>query len=320
MNYLIKYVYHQASKFKTEKSIYNIITGKKSHQTFFDAVSLNVLSLFGILPDLTFDTFKTLIYSKDNDTPNVHQGIPTSNQITFRELQFTFIALQLVIQTLSNQYHNHLSFMPLTSNTAIHKKVKVLYHNIQSQDAFQNVEDEIYDLFEQLNHKNETSILHYFLSGYQETMYTFKQVSLIHNLSEDDMMLLYYIDLLNLYELLQNTNRYPNLNQCLFQPIVSKPVWQTYHYLTNGYHLNEIANILNVTMSTIEDHILDLFIKGYLNNYSFFLRSSLEQFVHYYRKHPNLKLKHYKSLFNEMSYFEIKLSIVGLSRGDINAN
>jgi len=29
----------QAHNYKTEKSIYNIITGKKSHQTFFDMIS-----------------------------------------------------------------------------------------------------------------------------------------------------------------------------------------------------------------------------------------------------------------------------------------
>ncbi|WP_436884963.1 hypothetical protein [Staphylococcus chromogenes] len=48
MKTLIQFAYHQASPYKTEKSIYNIITGKKSHQTFFDAVSLNLFTLFGI--------------------------------------------------------------------------------------------------------------------------------------------------------------------------------------------------------------------------------------------------------------------------------
>lgn len=34
MKQLILYLYHHASAYKTKKSIFNIIIGKKSHQTF----------------------------------------------------------------------------------------------------------------------------------------------------------------------------------------------------------------------------------------------------------------------------------------------
>lgn len=313
MNNLIKYVHQQAINYKTEKSIYNIITGKKSHQTFFDAVSLNLLTLFSCANHLRFEHYKDIVATAH--TSDVK--IPTSNVTTYHELQNTFITLQLLIQTLSNRKHHQSMFLPITSNITIHKTVKHLYHQIKSQNAFQDVENEIYLLFESLSEKQPLSVVHYFLSGYQESMYTFTQVGAIHQLDEDTLNVYYYIDLLNLYELIQNSQHFPYLSKCLVYPYVSQTVFNTYRYFRQELTLNDIASKLKVTTNTIEDHILDLYIKGYLSDYTLFLTPFHNEFIKYYQKYPYQKLKHYKSAFDTMSYFEIKLTIIGISKGVI---
>ncbi|MFG6175225.1 hypothetical protein ACF7OR_12415, partial [Staphylococcus aureus] len=50
MQHIIKTALQQTFNYKTNKSIYNILVGKKSHQTFFDACSKQQLSLYHSLP------------------------------------------------------------------------------------------------------------------------------------------------------------------------------------------------------------------------------------------------------------------------------
>ena len=63
---ILSYAMSHAFNYKTNKSIYNILTGKKSHQTFFDASSQQLLSLYHSLPNLKYSTFEQFILQKDD--------------------------------------------------------------------------------------------------------------------------------------------------------------------------------------------------------------------------------------------------------------
>lgn len=39
----------------------------------------------------------------------------------------------------------------------------------------------------------------------------------------------------------------------------------------------------------------------------------------YYNNHKGLRLREYKNKFEDLTYFQIKLVIVGIERGDLNA-
>ncbi|MCC3700638.1 hypothetical protein LLE79_10285, partial [Staphylococcus epidermidis] len=43
------------------------------------------------------------------------------------------------------------------------------------------------------------------------------------------------------------------------------------------------------------------------------------EFVNYYQKHRGERLKFYKEHFTDWTYFQIKLVIVGIERGDLIA-
>jgi len=82
---------------------------------------------------------------------------------------------------------------------------------------------------------------------------------------------------------------------------------------------NQLANMQNVKPNTIEDHILELFIKGYLSKYKDYLNSQHDtSFLRFYIGNRGERLRNYKEKFPELSYFEIKLLIVGFERGDLN--
>ncbi|MBY7664069.1 helix-turn-helix domain-containing protein [Staphylococcus agnetis] len=316
MKTLIQYAYTQASPYKTEKSIYNIIIGKKSHQTFFDAVSLKLFSLYGLNKNLTWDTYQTIL--EETYTP---QNIPTSNEVTYETLTHTFECVQLLIQTLSNMQHQQPQFMPTTSHVHIHEHVRHMFFHIKKNHLETDVKSEIYDVFKALNSCHTTSILHYFLTGYDESMYTPHQVSLIEGMDNDTCTRAIYLDLFYLTDILKDSNRFPILSQCCASLNVSKAVYRTYCDLNNGHSIDQISKMHQISNNTVYDHIVDLFINGYLTDISHFISdtAALNDFIHYYHKHPKQRLKFYKNTFDMFSYFEIKLIIIYISKGVYHA-
>lgn len=98
---IIHFAYTNAHNYKTEKSIFNIITGKKSHQTFFDACSQQLLTLYHSLPNLKYPSFER--YSNNfNIETEQYQSIINHPRHTYDSLINTFHAIQLLTQTLSN--------------------------------------------------------------------------------------------------------------------------------------------------------------------------------------------------------------------------
>ncbi|ARJ51895.1 helix-turn-helix domain-containing protein [Staphylococcus lutrae] len=315
MKHFIHFLYHHASAYKTKKSIFNIIIGKKTHQTFFDAVSLNVLSLFGSVPTLTPEQFEKVIRCDD-----VPQPILTDNHVHFQTLVKTFETLQLLVQTYSYIKHDTRAFLPITSNTDIHHKVRHLYHDIVHHDQTEAFENELFKLFETLHSTDDTpKYAHYLLTGYDEPMYTRQQICAIESIDMDDLFVALYQEYLMIYRILKQSSSFPILSQCIMSMDVSERVYKTYHLLQDTHAIPWIAKQQQVKETTVEDHILDLFMKEKLTNYADFFKSPYQPFVTYYHAHPYQRLKVYKERFEALSYFEIKLAIIGYTKGELHA-
>ncbi|RIN28700.1 hypothetical protein BU068_12925, partial [Staphylococcus succinus] len=92
-----------------------------------------------------------------------------------------------------------------------------------------------------------------------------------------------------------------------------------YKGLRQGLDFEQLAAQQQVKINTIEDHILELFIKGYIKDYTDYLETTnYIEFLKYYETHRNQRLREYKALFPHLSYFKIKLVIVGIERGELN--
>lgn len=314
MKHLINYAYHHASAYKTKKSIFNIIIGKKSHQTFFDAVSLNLLSLYGCAPKLKMKTFEEIIKEEPVTT-----DLKITNQVTFPCLQASFNAIQLLIQTYSYARHNQMTFQPISSQTEVHHVVKQIYQSDQTENILSQLEHELRTLYQKLEAQREKICSHYLLTGFDEPMYTFTQISMIESIESDDLFKMFYEELVQIYIMINESNDFPILSQCALRLDVSQPVHRTAQLLNKGYTLQKIAQIEGVRENTIEDHILDLFMKNQMHNYQDFLHHFNQEFINQYNAEPYQRLKRYKERFDNMSYFEIKLAIVGIAKGELDA-
>ncbi|QLK86125.1 helix-turn-helix domain-containing protein [Staphylococcus sp. 17KM0847] len=314
MKSIITFAYQHANPHKSKKSIFNIITGKKSHQTFFDATSLEMLSLYGCAPTLTYDNFESIIKST-----HPHISLPLQNHAPYAILQQTFTALQLLIQTLSYAKHGHMSFVPITSQIAVHQTVRRIYHHFHLKTHIQDVEDELYLLFQCLNAKHENSTAHYYLTGYDEAMYTTKQVSLVTQQDMTTLTQIHYTDIVYLYDLLRDNTQFPILTYCLMHVPLSHTLMRTFVLLNQGRSIHDIAEQTHRTENTIHDHILALFIHNYIQDYTPYLMHNMIDFIQFYNQHPYQKLRFYKENFEHLSYFEIKLAIIGIAKGDLHA-
>ena len=316
MQEMISYVKHHSFNYKTNKSIYNILSGKKSHQTFFDASSQQLLSLYHSLPKLKYQTFERLLNKNDIKELN----IKVHPRFTYDSLNNTFKCIQLLIQTISQYLHHQLKFVPMNQQVIIQNKVKKVYGTIIENDLIKDFENEVTDLFQAISlNNNNKCYLYYYLHGYDEPMYTRQQVSLIENISISKLYTLELNNLVTLGSEIENKQRYPILSECIILSSLLNKTSITQQYLHQGLSLNEIAIAQNVKLNTIEDHILELFIKGYEKNYENYVeKKDIFQFTQYYTEHKGERLKRYKQEFDHLSYFEIKLMIVGIERGEIN--
>lgn len=317
MKDIILYSKQHSFTYKTNKSIFNLLTGKKTHQTFFDACSQQLLSLYHSLPNLKYPSFERFM------AQNVNNGmtIKVHPRYTYDSLVHTFNCIQLLIQTLSNTQQNVYSFIPISQHGLIQRKVKQIYYYIKKEDKDSAFITELNQLFKALyTNNNNYCCLHYYLQGYEEPMYTRQQISLIESIPEQHLFNLEMNELVTLMYELEIEYRYPILSQCIIKPSLLHKTHITQQQLKQRFSMTQIAQKQHVKLNTIEDHILELFIKGYITNYfDFISEDGFHQFNEFYNKHRGERLKAYKQAFPNLSYFEIKLMIVGIERGELIA-
>ena len=259
MQEMISYVKHHSFNYKTNKSIYNILVEKVTSNVF-DASSQQLLSLYHSLPKLKYQTFERLLNKNDIKELN----IKVHPRFTYDSLNNTFKCIQLLIQTISQYLHHQLKFVPMNQQVIIQNKVKKVYGTIIENDLIKDFENEVTDLFQAISlNNNNKCYLHYYLHGYDEPMYTRQQVSLIENISISKLYTLELNNLVTLGSEIENKQRYPILSECIILSSLLNKTSITQQYLHQGLSLNEIAIAQNVKLNTIEDHILELFIKGY---------------------------------------------------------
>ena len=315
---ILSYAIDRAFNYKTNKSIYNILIGKKSHQTFFDASSQQLLSLYHSLPNLKYSTFEQFILQKDDFEKSIQVKIHP--QYTYDSLTQTFSCIQLLIQTLSHTRKESNTFIPIVQNTFVQQRVKQIYQQVIESNQVSKTIDEIYLLFENLNNKANHTFLHYYLQGYEESMYTRQQISLIEGIPQSELFEREMNELIALLNQLKDSTKYPILSQAIILSPLLTNTYLSYQKLKSGLNLKEIAQLQNVKLNTIEDHILEMYIKGYLIDYTLFInKKDILEFINYYQKHRGERLKFYKEHFTDWTYFQIKLVIVGIERGDLIA-
>ena len=231
------------------------------------------MSLYHSLPNLKYSTFEQFILQKDDFNKSIQVKIHP--QYTYDSLTQTFSCIQLLIQTLSHTRKESNTFIPIVQNTYVQQRVKQLYHQVIESNQVSNTIDEIYLLFENLNNKDNHTFLHYYLQGYEESMYTRQQISLIEGIPQSELFEREMNELIDILNQLKDSTKYPILSQAIILSPLLTNTYLSYQKLKSGLSLKEIAQLQNVKLNTIEDHILEMYIKGYLIDYTLFINKKI---------------------------------------------
>ena len=236
---------------------------------------------------------------------------------TFESMGQTFQAIQLLVQTMSNTMQQDFRFVPISQNNKIQETVKIVYNYIKENQLQIDFENELHNLFKAITLKGPC-YLHYYSQGYDEPMYTRQQVSLIEKLSQQQ---LFEYEMNNLVTMMfeLESGEYTILSKIIMKPTLLNQTYITYTRLLEQFTMEDIAAQQQVKINTIEDHVLEILIKGYMSNYDDYVEQEDQlQFLNFYQQHRGERLKFYKEQFDTLSYFQLKVLIVGFERGDLN--
>ncbi len=290
---------------KTYKSIYNILTGKKTHQTYFDATIEHLKLYYGCLPNLKYADFEKVVEQQINKDLK-----PIVGDYFYHQATQTVGTLLLLIQMVSQRKHEHFSYQPIINDKTIQFKAKELYISIKDDSENQFI-TEVHHLFEDMNQFFNEIYVHYLLAGYRETPYTTEQIALLEDISIIKLKAHLVEEYQFIQVTLQNEDKYPILSQIKFMPKLHQQTLTTYQLLNQTYDIETLARLKNVKSHTIHDHVIEMYIKGYLTDKNKYIDDDkFLKFVKAFEGKPNQNLKYYYEALGEFTYFEIKLMYV----------
>ena len=97
------------------------------------------------------------------------------------------------------------------------------------------------------------------------------KISLIEGIPQSELFEREMNELIDILNQLKDSTKYPILSQAIILSPLLTNTYLSYQKLKSGLNLKEIAQLQNVKLNTIEDHILEMYIKGYLIDYTLFI-------------------------------------------------
>ena len=92
-------------------------------------------------------------------------------------------------------------------------------------------------------------------------MYTRQQISLIEDIKQSELFELEMNQLIDLLDEIEDESNYPYTISNNYLTSVVKSNFSKLSKVLHGMNMNEIAEHQNVKINTIEDHVLEIFIK-----------------------------------------------------------
>ena len=336
---------------RSSSAIYHLLTGKKGIQTVHDARLFELERFYGIYPgldkkiftdrmdDLTTEGY--LIRSKQADHSYLlspfgkdwlihHQaGLPFDdyNGFSYSKMDNEFYqGILLLIQTYTNSYKQHFSFIPLIDNRDVTQSIKAIYRvhkKISDAKMLEGLYDELYHVLRKTNPLAAKLFVDR-LTGYKDYGLSISQLAIAYDLSKEDVQL-FLVAVVHLFITEVKQNKLPILSQLLQYcsmetSFITASAEKTNAMMQLGMTIEEIAERRKLKQNTIYDHIVemalidsDFSIKPYVSEHEF---QAIESAVHTCK---SLKLKTIKkAVDHQISYFQIRLSLtrIHLSKSD----
>ncbi|TDM13201.1 helix-turn-helix domain-containing protein [Macrococcus lamae] len=280
---------------KTDKSFTNILTGYKSHQTYFDALMQGLLPFYNCFPHGLKSDDESHIVIRD------HQFYP----YFYDSSQLTFQSLRLLTQSLSAKTLQLPSFYPVTNHLFVQQQVRqcfILYKD--NPEIFRN---DLVNLYQSVEKCLGTCYSYLLLPDGSGQHFSKSDILIECGITEDEIDLA----LLKEYNVITAMIRqHPKLSGLYIRIPLHSASEKTSTLLEQRYTVERMAAIRHVKQHTIEDHLIEMMIKDYAFDWKQFIsESEVVEIRQLYRLHKFEKLKPYYENSSIDSYFKIKLAL-----------
>jgi uncharacterized protein YpbB len=325
---------HQINSERTIYSVYHLLNGKKSSQTIQDAHLFSLKNYFGIYEHLTRDAFDEIYHRMTEKEWLINDGEQhyslTASGMTLLENkrvpkyingwkyhQITKIfweRLSLFIQVISNLSFGESRYLPIQKDREVHVWVKTALKDIpiSRRDIGSIVYKELTECFNGTS-DIDPSLVVFRLTGFQSIGLTHDQAAQQLNLNVHD----YHIRFINtIHFMIQKIRDFETdfeiltflIKDLIQEDELTLSSRKTQKLLYQGYTLEKIANIRNLKLSTIEDHLVELALhvkdfslEPYVNH------ELMKRILEISRKKGTKQLKVIREEAAEATYFQIRL-------------
>lgn len=326
-------IFHKLQNERTISATYYLLKGKQSGQTIQDVGYFKLHAFFRILPKLSRAVF-------DEEIKQLHkQGYLLIREGGYYELtqqayiymhqapphffdgwryrgnEYLFFArLLLLVQSLSHQQAQQMSFSPIIKEESIQAWVRAFLHacHYQSGTLQRQLLDELQTSLQQAKITTEhRDIIVYRLSGYHLPGWTWQQLAKRYEMEPLDIQLLF---IEGLHQWLACVHAYPLLQKIAegvrIEGNLTGSAKQTAQLFWKGYSIEQMSYMRQLRPSTIEDHLVELALHEPNFPFDYFISEKDIQRV--YSLVQTLKTKKLKILHEadpSLTYFQLKLAL-----------
>lgn len=347
INYLVLKCCNQIKIERTIYSIYHLFTGRRSIQTLQDAHLYELTHFYGVYKKLPIDEFdtiiaeliaKNLIQQVDSDDSRyliTSQGkeilvdfdMPIKiNGLLYEQYSNDFYQrLLLFIQVWTNSKQKNGNYIPVIENYKVERFIKTLYINRKEriESDLKNLYGELSNIFKEIP-SQQVDLYVDRLSGYHYYGLSVPQLTEKYETDKHTIHLsIVSINHLIIENVINNPKSYKLLSllleTLLTEKRLTRSTHKTYDLFKKGYNLTEIANIRQLKLNTIYDHIVEvsLYDQSFPIN-KFVPLFAQEEIIDIVRKHKTFKLKEIKdNISAEINYFQIRLVLSMMSNAEV---
>lgn len=332
-------IYHILSILNNERTVssaFHLLKGKKSGQTIQDVGMYKLHNYFGILPKLDRKTFDEAIswlinqqyitmhedgFYHINEKRKMEKPNFYFNGWMYRGYDNVFFSrLSLIVESISYVKQGIRHFAPTEKNFEIQRFVRsfLMHHPFREHSFRQQLYNEIESCLSSeklLEHQQEIVVHH--LTGANLPGKTMQQLASEYRSDPMDIHLK-FISALHVMLMEIERNNYSILSKVAAKLSVETQLTNTAkvtkQFFDRGYSIDQIANMRNLKVSTIEDHIVEMAMNiPSFSIDSFLSKGDVQKIISASRKYSTKKLRVLKDALPVYSYFQLRLA---LAKGD----
>jgi uncharacterized protein YpbB len=330
---VILYCLKQLNSERTIYSIYHLLNGKKSSQTIQDAHLFSIKEYFGVYDTLTRENFEQIIeeLSRKNlidgcgeqryrVTVSGLEHIETTamdhylNGWTFHSFTTLFWErLSFFIQVTSNLVYEEAKYIPIQKNKDVHNWLKLMLKEIKvpRNELGSILFSEIVDCLNAAKDLDPAALV-FRLTGFQQIGLTALQAARILKMDIHDYQLEFVNTLHYLIQKIKDSSCFNilpflmgNLEKSDELTISARKTW---NFLMQGNPPEVIADLRNLKLSTIEDHLVEFAL--HLESFSIdpYVEKELQsKIIELSRSMGTRQLKRIKDELKAVTYLQIRL-------------